>query len=121
MKDNVFLILGGDNRSLYIGEYLEKQKTAKPILVEVSEKPKEKKSYTTPLKEKARKEKAIKNDDGKPTHILIEGDNYHALTCLNYTLFSHKLQDKSKNFSYKISQYFLGVYNLVNNPLRIYY
>jgi len=31
------------------------------------------------------KEKAIKNDDGKPTHILIEGDNYHALSVLNYT------------------------------------
>jgi adenine-specific DNA-methyltransferase len=31
------------------------------------------------------KEKAIKNEDGKPTHILIEGDNYHSLTCLNYT------------------------------------
>lgn len=31
------------------------------------------------------KEKAIKNDDGKPTHLLIEGDNYHSLTCLNYT------------------------------------
>lgn len=31
------------------------------------------------------KEKAIKNDDGKPTHIMIEGDNFHALTCLNYT------------------------------------
>lgn len=31
------------------------------------------------------KERAIKNDDGKPTHILIEGDNYHSLTCLNYT------------------------------------
>lgn len=31
------------------------------------------------------KSKAIKNEDGKPTHILIEGDNYHALTCLNYT------------------------------------
>ncbi|MBQ9426563.1 MAG: site-specific DNA-methyltransferase [Paludibacteraceae bacterium] len=30
-------------------------------------------------------EKAISNDDGKPTHILIEGDNFHALTCLNYT------------------------------------
>jgi len=30
-------------------------------------------------------EKAVVNDDGKPTHILIEGDNYHALTCLNYT------------------------------------
>lgn len=28
---------------------------------------------------------AIKNNDGKPTTILIEGDNYHALTCLNYT------------------------------------
>jgi adenine-specific DNA-methyltransferase len=28
---------------------------------------------------------AIRNDDGKPTHLLIEGDNYHALTCLNYT------------------------------------
>lgn len=25
MKNNVFLILGGDNRSLYVGEYLEKQ------------------------------------------------------------------------------------------------
>ena len=31
------------------------------------------------------KEKAIKTDDGKPTHLLIEGDNYHSLTCLNYT------------------------------------
>jgi len=28
---------------------------------------------------------AIKNDDQKPCHILIEGDNYHTLTCLNYT------------------------------------
>lgn len=27
----------------------------------------------------------IRNSDGKPTHILIEGDNYHALTCLNFT------------------------------------
>lgn len=31
------------------------------------------------------KEKSIGNKDKKPTHILIEGDNYHALTCLNYT------------------------------------
>ncbi len=31
------------------------------------------------------KEKSIRNKDKKPTHILIEGDNYHALTCLNYT------------------------------------
>lgn len=28
---------------------------------------------------------AIKSKDDKPTHILIEGDNYHTLTCLNYT------------------------------------
>lgn len=30
-------------------------------------------------------EKAVINNDDNPTHILIEGDNYHALTCLNYT------------------------------------
>lgn len=30
-------------------------------------------------------ELSFHTDDGKPTHILIEGDNYHALTCLNYT------------------------------------
>ena len=30
-------------------------------------------------------EKAIAQNDGKPTHILIEGDNYHALQCLNFT------------------------------------
>ena len=28
---------------------------------------------------------AITSKDDNPTHILIEGDNYHALTCLNYT------------------------------------
>ncbi|MBI4645062.1 MAG: hypothetical protein HY738_00335 [Bacteroidia bacterium] len=33
------------------------------------------------------KDKSIINYDEKPVHILIEGDNYHALTCLNY---SHK-------------------------------
>ena len=47
-------------------EFDERSKNSIPILVE-------------------EKSKAIKNDDGKPTHILIEGDNYHALTCLNYT------------------------------------
>jgi adenine-specific DNA-methyltransferase len=30
-------------------------------------------------------ERAIRSKDEKPTHLLIEGDNYHALTCLNYT------------------------------------
>lgn len=47
-------------------EFDEKSKNSIPVLIED-------------------KNKAIKNDDGKPTHILIEGDNYHALTCLNYT------------------------------------
>lgn len=31
------------------------------------------------------KSKELKNDPEKPTHILIEGDNYHALSVLNYT------------------------------------
>jgi len=31
------------------------------------------------------KNKDIKNRSDKPTHILIEGDNYHALSVLNYT------------------------------------
>jgi adenine-specific DNA-methyltransferase len=35
------------------------------------------------LKEVTSKE--IKTDPDKPTHILIEGDNYHALSVLNYT------------------------------------
>src|SRR3989344_3894917 len=30
-------------------------------------------------------ELAIKSEDNQPAHLLIEGDNYHALTCLNYT------------------------------------
>lgn len=35
------------------------------------------------LKEKKAKE--VKTDASKPTNILIEGDNYHALSVLNYT------------------------------------
>lgn len=31
------------------------------------------------------KSKEIKTDSAKPTNILIEGDNYHALSVLNYT------------------------------------
>lgn len=31
------------------------------------------------------KKREIKTDESKPTHILIEGDNYHALSVLNYT------------------------------------
>jgi adenine-specific DNA-methyltransferase len=30
-------------------------------------------------------ENSISNDPEKPTHILIEGDNFHALSVLNYT------------------------------------
>ena len=44
----------------------------------------EKTENAVPILEEV-KEKAITSEDGKPTHILIEGDNYHALTCLNYT------------------------------------
>lgn len=31
------------------------------------------------------KDKEITKDENSPTHILIEGDNYHALSVLNYT------------------------------------
>src|SRR4051812_48211211 len=31
------------------------------------------------------KTKEIKTSDDKPFHLLIEGDNYHALSVLNYT------------------------------------
>lgn len=31
------------------------------------------------------KEKEIRSDKNEPVHILIEGDNYHALSVLNYT------------------------------------
>jgi len=31
------------------------------------------------------KDKKITTDENEPTHILIEGDNYHALSVLNYT------------------------------------
>jgi len=75
-------------------------------------------------------ELAIKNDDGKPTHILIEGDNYHALTCLNYT---HKgkvdviyidppYNTTSDGFKYKdkrvIDKYPDGTTVDVNSPFR---
>lgn len=31
------------------------------------------------------KDYALHSPDGKPTHVLIEGENYHALQCLSYT------------------------------------
>ena len=42
------------------------------------------------------KNKAIINDPDKPTHILIEGDNYHALSVLNYTHNNSKV-DMNRN------------------------
>ena len=33
------------------------------------------------------KEKTIYNNENEPTHIIIEGDNFHALSVLNYTHF----------------------------------
>ena len=53
-------------------EYLEKQKTAKPTEAVSEEKPKEKKTYTTPLKEKQRKEKAIKKCEEKISKLEEE-------------------------------------------------
>ncbi|MBQ3548189.1 MAG: ABC-F type ribosomal protection protein [Clostridia bacterium] len=53
-------------------EYLEKQKTAKPVVSEAAIKPKEKKNYTTPLKEKAKKEKAIKKCEEKISKLEEE-------------------------------------------------
>lgn len=57
------------------------------------------------------KENAISNDDGKPTHILIEGDNYHALQCLNYThegkidvIYIDPPYNTGKEFVYKDSR-----------------
>ena len=44
-------------------------------------------------------ELAITNDDGKSRHILVEGDNYHALTCLNYT------HQGRRNVSYNKSEF----------------
>lgn len=75
-------------------------------------------------------ELAITNDDGKPTHILIEGDNYHALTCLNYThhgkvdviYIDPPYNTGSDGFTYKDKRFldkFPDGANLpVNHPLR---
>lgn len=75
------------------------------------------------------KERAIKNDDGKPTHILIEGDNYHALKCLNYThkgkvdvIYIDPPYNTGKEFVYKdkrfLDQFPNGQTIDANHPLR---
>lgn len=75
-------------------------------------------------------ELAIHNKDGKPTHILIEGDNYHALTCLNYThrnkidviYFDPPYNTGGDGFSYKdkrfLEEYPDGTPIPGNHPLR---
>ncbi len=75
-------------------------------------------------------ELAIHNDDGKPTHILIEGDNYHALTCLNYTHHGNvdviyidpPYNTGSDGFTYKDSRFLTeypdGTTIPKNHPLR---
>jgi len=70
-------------------EYIQKlEKRKKYGLVWDEEKTKEKfekdvEGKLPVLKEVS--EKSIIHDTEKPTHILIEGDNYHALSVLNYT------------------------------------
>ncbi|MBQ0063283.1 MAG: site-specific DNA-methyltransferase [Prevotella sp.] len=75
-------------------------------------------------------ELAITNDDGKPTHILIEGDNYHALTCLNYThhgkvdviYIDPPYNTGSDGFTYKDKRFLEkfpdGAELPINHPLR---
>ena len=75
-------------------------------------------------------ELAISNNDGKPTHILIEGDNYHALTCLNYThrgkvdviYIDPPYNTGSDGFTYKdkrfLDKYPDGTKLPLNHPLR---
>ncbi|MBP7984143.1 MAG: site-specific DNA-methyltransferase [Bacteroidaceae bacterium] len=75
-------------------------------------------------------ELAIKNNDGKPTHILIEGDNYHALTCLSYThrgkvdviYIDPPYNTGSDGFTYKdkriLNQYPDGTLVPKDHPLR---
>ena len=73
---------------------------------------------------------AINSKDNKPTHLLIEGDNYHALTCLSYT---HKgkvdviyidppYNTGSDGFKYKdkriLKEYPDGTEVPVDHPLR---
>lgn len=75
------------------------------------------------------KEKTINNKDGKPTHILIEGDNYHALKCLNYThkgkigvIYIDPPYNTDKGFVYKdsrkLTEFPDGVTIDKNHPLR---
>lgn len=75
-------------------------------------------------------ELAIHNNDGRPTHILIEGDNYHALKCLNYThqgavdiiYIDPPYNTGSDGFKYKdsrfLEEYPDGTKIPVNHPLR---
>lgn len=73
---------------------------------------------------------SITTDDGKSTHILIEGDNYHALTCLNYThqgkvdviYIDPPYNTGSDGFTYKdkrfLDKYPDGTQLPKNHPLR---
>lgn len=75
-------------------------------------------------------ELSISTDDGNPTHILIEGDNYHALTCLNYThqgkvdviYIDPPYNTGSDGFTYKdkrfLDKYPDGTILPKNHPLR---
>ena len=75
-------------------------------------------------------QKAIVQNDGKPTHILIEGDNYHALQCLNFThrgridviYIDPPYNTGSDGFTYKdkrfLEQYPNGEKIDKNHPLR---
>ena len=59
------------------------------------------------------KSKEIVTDKEKPNHILIEGDNYHSLTVLNYT---HKGKIDADDFEKKVHKAKAVLINSPSNP-----
>ena len=64
------------NKKIEYGLVWDREREKEKVVLDCEEK--------TPILNEV-KEKDIKTNEDKPTNILIEGDNYHALTCLNKT------------------------------------
>jgi len=73
-----------EEKNAYLNEQLKEENRFGLKWIDVPEAFEKESENKIPILEEV-PELAITNEDGKPTHILIEGDNYHALTCLNYT------------------------------------
>ena len=91
LSDFYFYIVNADVETLYLYKELireiKKLRKRKKYGVVWEDKPEEVakrcKDELPILQEDVKKE--IKSDDKKPVNILIEGDNYHSLSVLNYT------------------------------------